>query len=59
MQSDYVRDTLRALESQFLKDHIIHQLCLWNRCRDDTYLLSALSLVQELVSIEDSNQIFA
>ena len=57
MHSEHLRDTLLAMENQFLKDQIIHQLCSWERCRDDRDLLLALSAVHELVSIEDANQI--
>ena len=57
MHSEHLRDTLLAMERQFLKDQIIHQLCSWERCRDDRDLLLALSAVHELVSTEDANQV--
>jgi hypothetical protein len=54
MHSDRLRDILLAMEQQLLKDQIIRQLCAWERCRDDRDLLAALSVVHELVAIEDA-----
>ena len=53
MNSDELRAGLLAAELTFLRNQIIEQLCKWQRCRDDRDLLTALSTVGELVSIED------
>jgi hypothetical protein len=54
MNSDELRDKMLAKEVLYLRNQIVEQLCRWQRCRDDSDLLLALSSVEALVSVEDS-----
>ena len=53
MKSDQLREKMLAAETIYLRSQIVDQLCRWHRCRDDRDLLLALSIVGELVDIED------
>ena len=54
MNSDELRDKMLAKEVLYLRNQIVEQLCRWQRCRDDGDLRLALSSVEALVSVEDS-----
>ena len=54
MNSDELRDKMLVEEVLYLRNQIVEQLCRWQRCRDDSDLLLALSSVEALVSVEDS-----
>ena len=54
MNSDELRVKMLVEEVLYLRNQIVEQLCRWQRCRDDSDLLLALSSVEALVSVEDS-----